>query len=856
MRRLELHRTVMEEHGDGAKPVWITELGWRTSAPDPADRWQTVTLAQQRDYTLRAIELAAGYPWLERLAFWELNSGVDNHGYALWQGADRTTPAYDALAARSAPVTTAQTRREILAPDVAIRLGDRSELHPHWVHLHRGGEHFSPDWRGEFYLDDEQAATSNVLVLETMQVDQPTNRVLINGEDVGRLRPRTRPDPASTWSTQRLDLLAGVLRPGVNDITIVAGPRNPARIYRWWRWENFQFRNVRLEATTLPVAEGTWQPLPSPAGWSETIRLRRGADDGGGRPTIWLMGNRPGQIWRGVLEQETMAALTLTPATGNRPDLVFNDVADDGRTQVAATDGGLFWRSGGGWRPARGAPAVYAHVVRHDAGTWYAGFADLGLWAASAPAGPWQPLDLEGRSVLDAVVARGALAAATDSGVFVRSESGWTRLPALPAAARGPAAANFTPRLFVGAAGELFVRSEDRLFRWDRTGGAWQIFGPPALQGKLRFLAECCAPGALAGADRNGLWQLQPDFAWERVDGAVLDELELTDGLLVAERLLLATANGIFTADAAARLDDPATWQRPDGLPATVTALLVDPADATRWLAGTPVGVYRTQDAGATWHAISPPWVVWDMAFGEDGRLFVARADGIAWTDDLAAHAVSLHETTDLENVTFFTVSPDPTDAAGLWAGTWGNDIGVSSDGGATLTRLGNGLETLSVLAILRHPTPGQFTVGTIEGLYRSDDGGKSWFGLPGPLARQTVYALLHGDDGVLWAGAADGLWSSRDYGATWERVGALPTTTVIRLGKVAMSDAQWLWAGTEDAGVWWSRDQGTTWRFGGLPGRSVYALQAQDGSLLAATDRGLFKDEPFSYTHRSGTSQ
>jgi ligand-binding sensor domain-containing protein len=193
-----------------------------------------------------------------------------------------------------------------------------------------------------------------------------------------------------------------------------------------------------------------------------------------------------------------------------------------------------------------------------------------------------------------------------------------------------------------------------------------------------------------------------------------------------------------------------------------------------------------------------------------------------------------------METVTFFTVSPDPQNPAAVLAGSWGNDIGVTDDFKAGMQPLHNGLETLSVLSILRHPSPGQFTIGTIEGLYRSDDGGASWFKLPGDLAEQTVYALQQTSDGSLWAGAADGLWRSDDYGASWQRIPALPPAAVIRLGEVVHDGRATLWAGTEDSGVWLSADNGDTWKYGGLAPRSVYALIVSGGRLVAATDEGL----------------
>ncbi|NEP85114.1 MAG: hypothetical protein F6K39_47700, partial [Okeania sp. SIO3B3] len=54
-RRMELHREIMIENGDADKPIWITEMGWRIAAPNPADAWQVVSAEQKADYRLEGI---------------------------------------------------------------------------------------------------------------------------------------------------------------------------------------------------------------------------------------------------------------------------------------------------------------------------------------------------------------------------------------------------------------------------------------------------------------------------------------------------------------------------------------------------------------------------------------------------------------------------------------------------------------------------------------------------------------------------------------------------------------------------------------------------------------------------------
>ncbi|MCB0064394.1 MAG: hypothetical protein KDE19_19855, partial [Caldilineaceae bacterium] len=204
-RRLALHRQIITANGDSEKPVWITEMGWRVRAPDPADAWQVVTPAQQAAYLQEAIALVeTDYPWIQRMAFWQLVAGGDQYGFDLWQGTADTSPAYRALVtacrerpgcdkpATAAPITQESLAHpvEILAPDVTIRLGDRDTLHPHWVHLHNNGRTTQEavlQWQGEFFLQPEQQIRRYTLLLETMQIDQPLNKLVVNGTPIGDL---------------------------------------------------------------------------------------------------------------------------------------------------------------------------------------------------------------------------------------------------------------------------------------------------------------------------------------------------------------------------------------------------------------------------------------------------------------------------------------------------------------------------------------------------------------------------------------------------------------------------------------------------------------------------------------------
>jgi ligand-binding sensor domain-containing protein len=817
-----------------------------------------VTPAQQQRYTLEMIALAEDrYPWLRGIALWELNAEQDLYGYNLWHGDDDLSPLYRALVdgctqrradcAQDPSDQPAATQTiPVLAADAAIRLGDRGQLHPHWVHLYQDGENPSLYWQGEFFLRREQLGQPLDLLVETMQIDQPGNQIWINGHHLADLLPRPRPDATSTWATQRHRIAGERLRPGLNTIRVTVGQRTPTRQYSWWRYENFMFRHLRFVTVDTPHSIlGEWQPLSNPAGWSELTRLRTGEDG-----SLWIVGNRQGQLWR--LDDGQGRVLHWA---GNRPDLIFRDVVATPDSILAATTQGSFLYDPGqsAWvgPPELGLSGRAIHtVVATDLG-YLAGVEDGGLWRSVHPQGPWRPFALARRTIFDLIEVdqEGGpiLFAATDWGIYSRplSRPIWTRLPPFPADAPGKLGLppeSFTARLFAGDDGALIARNQDRLWAWD--GERWSVFGPPQIQGRMVSLANCCGPGTLLGTFEAGLWQWVDDGSlageWQII-APQFERVEVMDLAIHRGQIYAAGSFGLFVQSQR----DPNKWLPVDGFTPVIGDLLIDPQDPDHWIAATPAGIHRSWDGGQSWSPASPPWTVFDLAQDARARVWAATRSGLYFTDDLQADPITWQKPAGMNTILFFRVNPHPSDGDRIWASSWGNNVGVSSDGGAAFAPIHNGLETLSVIDILWHATPGQVTIGTIEGLYRTDDGGQSWFKLPGPLGQQTVHALYQGEDGVIWAGAGDGLWRSEDYGVTWAQATGAPPVTIQRLGQIRTVDGEpWLWAGSEYAGLWLSPDGGASWSFGGLDGRSVFHLlphPRQRAQWIAATDAGFF---------------
>ncbi len=177
-----------------------------------------------------------------------------------------------------------------------------------------------------------------------------------------------------------------------------------------------------------------------------------------------------------------------------------------------------------------------------------------------------------------------------------------------------------------------------------------------------------------------------------------------------------------------------------------------------------------------------------------------------------------------------------------------------SEDGGLTWSDSSQGLEGQPALTLLAVPhRPGLFLVGTVDGLYRTTDAGRTWWaaaGLPWPM---TVYAIAADDAGALYAGGAPSpatgdrpqLYVSADEGQTWQPMAAIPERAAI-LSLFISPDGALLLAGTDGQGLWVSRDRGRSWQMAGEIGRTfvagLWAAPDAPMTLFARTRRGLFR--------------
>lgn len=173
-----------------------------------------------------------------------------------------------------------------------------------------------------------------------------------------------------------------------------------------------------------------------------------------------------------------------------------------------------------------------------------------------------------------------------------------------------------------------------------------------------------------------------------------------------------------------------------------IRSLVVSPHDPGTLYAGSEVGLYVSNDRGATWGLVESPM---------DGQQI--------WS--LALH---------------------PEDPDTIWAGTKPPAIYRTHDRGITWEKIAINIADRclagppKVTNIVFDPRDaGRIWVTVeIDGVYRSDDGGESWVRLP-DLGPETLNQDLHGftiipgDQPTIRATTPDGIWTSRDEGESWK---------------------------------------------------------------------------------------
>jgi len=341
--------------------------------------------------------------------------------------------------------------------------------------------------------------------------------------------------------------------------------------------------------------------------------------------------------------------------------------------------------------------------------------------------------------------------------------------------------------------------------------------------------------------------------------------------------------------------DGGRSWQRRDaGLDDfSVRAIAIDANDANVVVVGGLTGVHRSSDGGRTWEKISDQINVESLAIDPRSRdrIFVGTWRQGWRTDDGGRTWKHIAEGMVLDT-DMFSITIDPKQPDNVWVATCGW-VYNSLNGGDKWTRYRDGFNNRRIHAVEIDPCDDSTVyAGSVAGLYRSDDKGKSWYVLsdeglvintivlhpqrpqrivvgiegdgvyvsndrgqsfqrtsdglhnlrittiaPDPFVKDRVYAA------VVFGGANSGIYRSDDAGRTWEKASrtALPEVLSLTIATEADAEVKFL-AGTEK-GVFWSGDaiEWTQAEPSSFPIRVDEVLRFNRTRAFAATAEGVF---------------
>jgi hypothetical protein len=407
-----------------------------------------------------------------------------------------------------------------------------------------------------------------------------------------------------------------------------------------------------------------------------------------------------------------------------------------------------------------------------------------------------------------------------DGGLYRSTDAGaswsFTRLGVLNAVAIDPA----TPST-IYAVGDGIRKSSDAGANWTEV----QTFP--------NFACVAIAPSSPSTVYAGGLKSTDGGATWKTVfsnSGSVL-------AVAIHPTMPNIVYLGVDDAGVFKTVDDGKTWTPigPDvgGRTLTVRALAIDPTNPeTVYAAGLTINggfsVYKTTNGGATW--TSSPITVITQSIALDPAtpttVFAGTLDFGVWrsTDGAASWNSA---STGLANTFVHALAVDATpgtvyaaaDRNGIVSGS---TVARSTDGGATwapTASIDSGLSTL--LAVATDPsTPGTAYVGTsLNGVFKTVDGGQSWSPLPGgdassPSVLVETIVVDPSSPSTVYAGGLGGAFVSTVGGASWTAINTGLPEVVISMA-IDPTKTSTLYAGTlmePGAGIFKTTNAGGMW--------------------------------------------
>jgi photosystem II stability/assembly factor-like uncharacterized protein len=260
------------------------------------------------------------------------------------------------------------------------------------------------------------------------------------------------------------------------------------------------------------------------------------------------------------------------------------------------------------------------------------------------------------------------------------------------------------------------------------------------------------------------------------------------------------------------------------------------------------------------WRQVGPPGgTVISLAADPNNtsKLYMGTADGHVFaSSDEGGHWQLLSRIGTGQDDVITHIIVDRRDANRLYASTWtlysgGGGVYRSDDGGRTWHIIGLAHETVRALA--QSPTDAKlFVAGSLTGVYRSEDDGANWVKISpdhhADLKNFDSVAFDPKDNNIIYAGTYHLPWKTADGGKTWFPIvkGMIDDSDVMNI-IVDPANGQNVHA-VACSGIYHSVDGGTDWvKYQGIPNiyrrTQLIRMDPSDpNTLYAATTNGLWK--------------
>jgi photosystem II stability/assembly factor-like uncharacterized protein len=392
---------------------------------------------------------------------------------------------------------------------------------------------------------------------------------------------------------------------------------------------------------------------------------------------------------------------------------------------------------------------------------------------------------------------------------------------------------------------------------------AWSAVGPPGGDARS-FAAVPGHPNHLyLGTINSWIYEsLDGGATWRRmvkldqVDDLALDNIIVDESnpstIFVAAWRIGLTDGGLWISHDAGQ-----TWKAVADLHGqSIRSFTQAPSDPKMLFVGTLEGVFRSVDGGTSWTQISPPaskeiHEVESLAVDPvDPNIVYAGTWHLPWkTLDGGKNWKNIKQGV-IEDSDVFSIILDSAQhntvylsaCSGIYKSETAGELfhkveGIPSD--ARRTRV-----------LMQDPNNHDVVyAGTTQGLYKTTDGGKTFKSLTGSdVIVNDVFVDPANSNHVLLATDRGGVLASSDAGATFVASNEGFSERKVDALLVDHADPTRMYAGVVNdkayGGAFVTTNGGAAWQqIGqGLEGRDVFALaQAQDGTVLAGTSRGIF---------------